>query len=567
MCGTPSPSDGITGALGNGGSRRGFLRGAAGLTAVGLIPGVVGCGAEDDGGDDGVIEVAIVGAGLGGTHCAYRLAQAGADVVLFEATGRAGGRTFTSRDGHPDGQLCELGGELVDSNHATMWCLAEELGITLDDRTDLGAGVSTGDTWWVNGAAVSDDVIVQQFVAVAPAFADAVVAADSDDVAYETLDLTTLSDWLDENCPPAQYPELHAVITAAYVGEFGRETAEQSSLNMLYLIGSDEPDPFRIFGESDERWHAHEGSAAFAERMAAAIDPVRIRLDHVLLAVRLVDDHHELRFSGPPGEVVVRARKVVLALPWTILRDVDLTESGISDEKIALIDTLGYGANSKLMGWFTTPVWRTQYMASGSFTRDDDAQQGWDTSIGQDGTHGIVTGFVSANAAEALTASNAVSWFENVTLPALDEMWPGCSAAFVPGSVVQMLWPTATYAKGSYTCYLPGQWATWATEGEREGNIHFCGEHCSADFQGWMEGAAETGGLVAAVLLDELGLPIPEGLQCVLDAKLVVEQPAFGRLSARPRWRARRRALRHAALALHASRGRVRQVQPPSDDA
>jgi len=64
-------------------------------------------------------------------------------------------------------------------------------------------------------------------------------------------------------------------------------------------------------------------------------------------------------------------------------------------------------------------------------------------------------------------------------------------------------------------------------EGEREGNLHFCGEHTSADFQGRMEGGAETGALVAAEILKDLDLsPSPE-LAKLLETKSVVPQPAF----------------------------------------
>ena len=79
---------------------------------------------------------------------------------------------------------------------------------------------------------------------------------------------------------------------------------------------------------------------------------------------------------------------------------------------------------------------------------------------------------------------------------------------------------------GSYTCYRPGQWSYWQLEGEREGNVHFCGEHTSPDFQGWMEGAAETGAFVAAEVLNDLELPYPEPLAAILDLK--PPQPTWG---------------------------------------
>ena len=89
----------------------------------------------------------------------------------------------------------------------------------------------------------------------------------NDDTAFVTLDNTKLSDWLDENVPSDTYPELHAILTAAYRGEFGLETDEQSALNMLYLIGSDEPEPFqppKLCGTMASRLKRSAVSATFS---------------------------------------------------------------------------------------------------------------------------------------------------------------------------------------------------------------------------------------------------------------------------------------------------------------
>ena len=44
--------------------------------------------------------------------------------------------------------------------------------------------------------------------------------------------------------------------------------------------------------------------------------------------------------------------------------------------------------------------------------------------------------------------------------------------------------------QGRYSCYKPGQWTTIAgAEGLPVGNLFFAGEHCSYDFQGYMNGA------------------------------------------------------------------------------
>jgi monoamine oxidase len=83
----------------------------------------------------------------------------------------------------------------------------------------------------------------------------------------------------------------------------------------------------------------------------------------------------------------------------------------------------------------------------------------------------------------------------------LDLMWPGCSAAYT-GKAARMHWPEQPFTKGSYACYKPGQYTTIrGAEIKPVGNLFFAGEHCSSYFQGFMNGAAETGRMAAQDVL------------------------------------------------------------------
>ena len=105
-------------------TRRRLLQGAgAGLLLTGCAPvsRIMPSAAGD--------EVVIVGAGIAGLTAAWRLRQAGVAVRVFEAQNRIGGRMLSLRDHFPDGQVIELGGELIDSNHVRIRALAAELGL------------------------------------------------------------------------------------------------------------------------------------------------------------------------------------------------------------------------------------------------------------------------------------------------------------------------------------------------------------------------------------------------------------------------------------------------------
>ncbi|MBM7653505.1 NAD(P)-binding protein [Neobacillus cucumis] len=110
----------------NGYSRRKFLKGAAVLTAAATVPSFVrnfdthtamassGSGSR----------IAIVGGGLAGLTCAYRLKQAGYSSEIYEASNRLGGRCWTIRNHVDQGQIAEHGGELIDQGHKQVRQLA-----------------------------------------------------------------------------------------------------------------------------------------------------------------------------------------------------------------------------------------------------------------------------------------------------------------------------------------------------------------------------------------------------------------------------------------------------------
>lgn len=507
-------------------TRRAILQASASMAAAALPAAALsGCGDDESTPTPGEEKIVIVGGGIAGIHCAYRLKEADIIATIYEAQDRVGGRMFSALGAFseaPD-QLCELGGELIDSGHATLHALADELGLELDDRTE-GA---KRDVYYIDGVDIPESVLVDQFTEVAPVIAAQVAAADdeNDDTAYVMFDEMNITDWCDQYVPVAMYPELNAVLKVAYRNEYGLENEEQSSLNLIYLIGSDDPDPFRLFGVSDERYHTHLGNDSFPTMLAATLDPAQIKLEHSLKSVKDAGGGFDLVFDGPDGEVTVNATRVVFALPFTKLREVDLSGLTLSEEKRNIIDTLGYGTNAKVMIGFSSRVWNVTHDTSGGMVTDLGVQQSWDTTIGQDGAHGIITNFLGGQTGTDSGAGEATDWAEAV-VPDLETIWPGMQAAYT-GEAVRMHWPTVPTMKGSYACYKPGQWSFFGLEGEREGNLHFCGEHTSLDFQGYMEGGAETGGFVAAEIIEDNDMAQPQGMINALGVKLLVPQAGY----------------------------------------
>ena len=503
--------------------RRTLLRSTLGAAA--LVPlAAAACGDNVD----GSARVAVIGAGTAGLHCAVRLAEAGVDVTVYEASGRTGGRMFTDRGPYPDGKVIELGGELIDTGHTVMQDLAAELGLTLDDLAAGDAGVR-GDTFYFDGQIISAATLATEFAPLATRMAMAAASEDTPSE-FERLDNLSIPQWLagDGMLPPTSL--IRRILERAYIGEYGLEVEEQTVWNLLWLIDFETADPFRIYGDSDERYHLHEGNQAVPDGLAAQL-PGRIELGHELVAVTTRSDGRPvLTFDTDGGTVETSPDRVVFALPFTLLRRLDLTGAGLTDGKQTIIRNLGYGTNAKLMMRFGSRPWRTTGLASGGAVSDLGAMQAtWETSRGYGGVDGILTNFVGGNHGVAMGMGSAEDRAAE-TLPWIDTVFPGTQAAYLAGSAVRQHWPTAPFALGSYACYKLGQGGFAGLEGEAEGAFHFCGEHTSVEAQGYMEGAAETGLRAADEVLTEFGLPAGPAMRRML-----------ARAAAKPRRRRRHR--------------------------
>ncbi len=481
-------------------TRRRFV----GISAAGAAATLAGCATTGAGRAPRSDPVLIVGAGIAGLTAAQRLRQAGVPVRVFEAQNRVGGRMFSLRDFFADGQVCELGGELIDTNHAHIRALAAELELPLDDLSQEAPDVAT-DFWYFGGARRTEIELVDGFRPMA-----ARLAADNDtlggDVTWRTpvhaaaLDRLTIDEWLERNDVNGWLRDLFRV---AYTTEYGLETDQQSALNLLLLIDSD-PSPFRIFGESDERFHVRGGNDSIprrlAERLEDAIEPAT-----VLEAVRVrAGGDIVCSFKRNSGGFDAASPDVILALPFTLLRQVRI-DAVLPPAKRRVIDELGYGTNAKLMVGFSSRLWRERYRSNGSVFSDLPFQLTWETSRAQPGAAGILTNFTGGHHGEELGAGTPAARAADLVRD-LEHVFPGIAAQRAGMREVRMHWPTHPWTQGSYSCYRPGQWTAFrGIEGEPVGRLYFAGEHCSLAAQGFMEGGCETGERVAREVLRARG--------------------------------------------------------------
>lgn len=483
-------------------SRRDFLVRSA---AAGAGLGLTGCASRGLGG--GSEPVVIVGAGIAGLTAAYRLRQAGIPVRLLEAQDRIGGRMWSIRDHFAGGQVAELGGELFDTPHTWIRGMAEEFGVVLDDLHDEDPALDA-EVWHFQGVRRSTAEVVEALRPVAARMA-ADAARISDNFSWEAptsgveLDRTSIEEWLDRNGVSGW---IRTLLTVAYTTEYGLEIGDQSSLNLLLLIDTD-LDPFRIFGESDERFRAHDGNDAIPHALARRLEDA-IETGTVLesLASR-AGGGYRLTVRRGSGTREITADEVVLALPFTLLRQVRM-EVELPAPQAAAVRELGYGTNAKLMVGFDRRVWREQYRSAGAVLSDLPFQLVWETSRHQEGAAGILTNFTGGRQGVSVGEGTPGAQAQRL-VEGLDQVFPGVAGTRQGMAEARMHWPSHPWTLGSYASYRVGQWSAFhGVEGLASGRLHFAGEHTSVAAQGFMEGGCESGERVAREVLANRGIRV-----------------------------------------------------------
>ena len=440
--------------------------------------------------------IAIIGAGLAGLTAGFYLKKQNLPFTIYEGSSRVGGRTFTLKDFAAPGTWTEMGGQYIDTSHKAILDLCRELNIPLLDVQSPGEMALIQMDYFFNGTRYTDQDIIEEFASVAPFF-EKDIASFPEVINYRTpqfreLDNTSLEAYIEQS---GASPLMRSVLKAAFTCEYGRDLSEQSALNMIYLLPPKvNGQEFEAWGGSDERYVVEGGSSVISETMAELMQE-QLAFEQLLEAISPDGQGYRLSFQGGKE---VKADVVIITIPFTMLRNVDI-RLDLPPQKKQAIQELGYGMNSKLAMGFDERVWRKQGFTGNIF--NEQLQNGWENTQMQQNNEGpgSFTVFLGGAAGKELSIEQNPE-FVNL----IEQAYPGCRAVFNDRKFI-FNWSANLFVKGSYTCYLPGQWTAFGgAEAEQAGNLFFAGEHCSLDSQGFMNGAVESGKRAAEAILKNL---------------------------------------------------------------
>jgi monoamine oxidase len=426
------------------------------------------------------VSVLVAGAGLAGLAAAHDLRAMGADVTVIDARDRVGGRVWTLHDGFAGNQHAEAGGDLIDDAQHEIRSLAAELGLTLTKilrggfsyvRPDssgrphiVGRGASRG--WERLAAAVAP---ITRRYRLAEQRWDSPIAAD--------IAKRSVAHWLDDI-------DADGDLRTTALGLRGFFLADPEELSLIALVdqfaSSDTPPRapmYRIEGGNDR----------LAATLAAPLAD-RLHLNTELVAVS--HRGRGVRASIRTGRAVsaMTADYLVLTLPTAVLRRIPITPA-LPPQQHDAIARLKYGHATKTLLQFSSRFWRApgRLRAFGSALAFGAA---WDANEEQRGRPGILSLLAGGGASDATQAIVAKSGMPGL-IRELD--WLGAAHGELLGSR-QVAWESDPWSRGGYAYFDPAfdpALRPWLAR--PFGRLFFAGEHTSIRWQGYMNGAIESG--------------------------------------------------------------------------
>ena len=442
-------------------------------------------------------KIVVIGAGLAGLTTAYRLQQNGADVEVYEAHQRVGGRIFTVV---ANGHLVELGGQNIsDGGEAeNIHRLLTEFNLeTVQNKVVLDLSYYDGKKFIskdeiMRGREFDPDALKKTLDALAPRsknireILDALLKPDDPLYRLITTQMAVFEGGTVDKLSPLYVDTLYTMLMGGFAPVHETQGEKEHYIHLLFL---------------------KDGNSRLTEKLASLVP---IHLNKALTSLSKTNKKYTLQFQD--GEIV-EADIVVLAIPCTTYQNIDFGNGVIPSDTLHAIQNIHYGMNSKIVVPFehipsNTKAIVTDHM-SAFYTFDRDF---------------LTIYYVKENSRFKAETIESTYLHEK---PLLERYFPGIYPSHLPltyardepfasyPGLVGYSWTTDPYFQGSYSFIGAGQEAlltcTTSYQGETvrtlftpiNHSLYFTGEHTSIlfDVPGTMEAACESGERTARLIL------------------------------------------------------------------
>jgi monoamine oxidase len=502
-------------APGSGLTRRSVLQ-RAGASAVALCLG----GAWPAIGEaklDRDSRVVIVGAGIAGLGCAHRLWHVyGKRAEVYEWSDRAGGRIRTLRGYFDDDQLVEEHAEFINPEHTATLALAREFRLRLDNTYRYPRGVNPGqESFRFNGRSWSQASVDRDWREFGyKLFRDAAARAGWPTTYRHSTswaakwDQMSVTEWLDAHVPGGARGDFGRLCISAVLDEYGGTAQDESPLNLVNLLGADastrsglQPRSAPQLAGGNEKWHIHGGNDLLISGIAERLPKGTVRLGRRLVGLRSrASGQVVCSFATDGGTTEVVADRVVLAIPFTTLRQVDTRRVSIDPLHRRAINEQPMGSNAKFFAQYSARVWNREHRTGNAYT-DTIVQGTWDATDYQPGAAGVLAALPGGTVGRDWGARYGLQTYRGRPpqrmvddyLSSFEQIVPRSRALYNGKSF--FVWSSDDpHALGAYSYLAVGQYTAFnGIQGRQEGRLHFAGEQTSINFQGYIEGGLRSG--------------------------------------------------------------------------
>lgn len=418
--------------------------------------------------------VIVIGGGLAGLTAARDLIARGAGVQVLEARERLGGRVWTIHDKEFCDTALELGGEFIDGGHEEIRALCHELKLTLHQVLKDGFGLALD----VNGR-------VQLSNGMRHVWGEFKQLLSREGEAFKTAGCDWSSTIAQAIAPHTLFSLLQARgasrdVLAMAQGLRGFYLADADQLSAL--VGVEQlmqPDlarvtAWRIKGGNDRLVQAlakQKGLKVTTTAVVNSIDQddkgVRVHVADGSKKGALVTGDYVL-LTTPPA--IARALEFTPAVPATLRRAWQALDSGPATKAHVLFDTAWWRKPGRPRAWGTN-------LDTGAM---------WETSAsGPPGLTLLAGGRASKALRDLLEEGGPQRVIRRLS-------WLGETED--ARDFRSISWELDPYARGGYAVFGPDFRPEWRAELARSfGRIAFAGDHTSRKWQGYMNGAVESG--------------------------------------------------------------------------
>jgi monoamine oxidase len=431
------------------------------------------------------LSVIVAGAGLAGLSAAHDLHARGAAVTVLEARDRIGGRVWTLRAGLAAGQHGEAGADMIDAGQTEIRALARSLGLRLVPILRGGWGqAGRGRDGRVRRRAGGWRGWAELAQALAPLSRPYELAERRwESGAVAAIATQSVAGWLDATRATDRVREMAWGLRGFFL-------ADPPDLSVLAFVdqfssaGDEGPGRlFRIAGGNDRL--AEALAAPFRQRIRLRQEIVRVARTRTGVTVTVRD--------AAGVRATMRGDWLVMALPAPLVAALQFAPALPEGQQTAL-RALKYGRATKTLLQFDRPFWRraNQPAAWGTSLPIGAA---WDASEDQHGPHAVLTLLAGGSAS---TATRTLLREGGPAALVAQLRWLGAGRARLTGAR-SVSWERDRWARGGYAYVDPDYPVLlrhWLAR--PAGRIVFAGEHTSWRWQGYMNGAVESGRRAAA---------------------------------------------------------------------